>query len=206
VQTNVEGYFTKGCGRCTKFRTPACKVHRFPEGLAALRALLLDAGLTETIKWGAPCYTHDGRNVAMLVALVDSFGLSFFEGATLDDADGLLELPGPNSRIGRILRFRSSDAFMARRGAAKRLVAQAVTLARAGTRVARSAEPEPLPDELAAHLAADPALARAFAALTPGRQRSHILHVRGAKQAETRVRRAAQCAPDILAGRGFRER
>ncbi len=206
MQTNVEGYFTEGCGRCTKFRTPACKVHRFPEGLAALRALLLDADLTETIKWGAPCYTHDGRNVAMLVTLMDSFGLSFFGGAALDDADGLLELPGPNSRIGRVVRFRSSNAFMARRAATKRLVAQAVELARTGTRVARNAEPESLPDELAAHLAGDAALARAFAALTPGRQRSHILHVRGAKQAETRVRRAAQCAPDILAGRGYRER
>ena len=206
MQTNVEGYFTEGCGRCTKFRTPACKVHRFPEGLAALRALLLDADLTETIKWGAPCYTHDGRNVAMLVTLMDSFGLSFFGGAALDDADGLLELPGPNSRIGRVVRFRSSNAFMARRAATKRLVAQAVELARTGTRVARNAEPESLPDELAAHLAGDAALARAFAALTPGRQRSHILHVRGAKQAETRVRRAAQRAPDILAGRGYRER
>ncbi len=206
MQTNVEGYFTEGCGRCTKFRTPACKVHRFPEGLAALRALLLDAGLTETIKWGAPCYTHDGRNVAMLVALVDSFGLSFFEGAALDDADGLLELPGPNARIGRVVRFRAMDAFMARRSGTKRLVTQAVELARTGTRVTRNAEPEPLPDELAARLAEDPALARAFAALTPGRRRSHILHVRGAKQAETRARRAGQCAPDILAGRGFRER
>ena len=66
--------------------------------------------------------------------------------------------------------------------------------------------PEPLPDELATRLADDPALARAFAALTPGRQRSHVLHVRGAKQTETRARRAAQCAAEILAGRGFRER
>jgi uncharacterized protein YdeI (YjbR/CyaY-like superfamily) len=206
MQTNVEAYFTEGCGRCPKFRTPACKVHRLPDVLAALRALLLEAGLTETMKWGSPCYTLDGRNVVMLVAQTDACALSFFEGAALVDADGLLESPGPNSRIGRLLRFRASDEFLVRRAATKRLVAQAIALARAGTRVTRNAEPESLPDELAAHLAGDAALARAFAALTPGRQRSHILHLRGAKQAETRVRRAAQCAPDILAGRGFRER
>jgi len=206
MQTNVEAYFTEGCGRCAKFRTPACKVHRLPDVLAALRALLLEAGLTETMKWGSPCYALDGRNVVILVAQTDACALSFFEGAALTDDDGLLESPGPNSRIGRLLRFRASDELMVRRAATKRLVTQAIALARAGKRVARNAEPESLPDELAAHLAGDAALARAFAALTPGRQRSHSLHVRGAKQSETRARRAAQCAPDILAGRGFRER
>jgi len=59
---------------------------------------------------------------------------------------------------------------------------------------------------LAERLEADPELDAAFAALTPGRRRSHILHVGGAKQAETRVRRVDRCVPDIMAGKGFNER
>jgi uncharacterized protein YdeI (YjbR/CyaY-like superfamily) len=63
-----------------------------------------------------------------------------------------------------------------------------------------------VPDELARRLEVDGDLQRAFDALTPGRQRSHILHISGAKQSATREKRVDRCATDILAGRGFNER
>ena len=65
---------------------------------------------------------------------------------------------------------------------------------------------DPMPDELQAALDADPALADAFARLTPGRQRSHILHVSGAKQSRTRERRVTACIPKIQAGKSFQDR
>lgn len=61
-------------------------------------------------------------------------------------------------------------------------------------------------DELQNRLDADPALATAFAALTPGRQREYNYHIGGAKQAATRERRLDACVPKILDGRGFRDR
>ncbi len=60
--------------------------------------------------------------------------------------------------------------------------------------------------ELQARLAADPDLAAAFAALTPGRRREYNFHIAGAKQATTREARIDRCTPKILAGRGFRDR
>ena len=60
--------------------------------------------------------------------------------------------------------------------------------------------------ELQARLDADPALAEAFFALTPGRQREYDFHIGGAKQAATRERRLDACVPKILAGKGFRDR
>lgn len=63
-----------------------------------------------------------------------------------------------------------------------------------------------LVDELRNRLDDDPALATAFAALTPGRQREYNYHIAGAKQAATRARRIDACVPKILAGRGFRDR
>jgi len=42
--------------------------------------------------------------------------------------------------------------------------------------------------------------------LTPGRQRSWLHHIAGAKQAATRAARIEKAAPAILAGRGFLER
>lgn len=35
----------------------------WPDELRQLRDVLLSTGLTEEFKWGAPCYTHDGKNI-----------------------------------------------------------------------------------------------------------------------------------------------
>jgi len=158
------------------------------------------------MKWGCPCYTLDGKNVVMLTALRDRCGLSFFEGALLTDAHGLLERPGPNTRAARELPITSLDQVHAHREAIRAFLAQAIALEKQGAKVAVDAEPEPIPEELEARLAADAALRAAFDALTPGRQRSHILYVGGAKKPQTRVARAERCAAKILEGKGFNER
>jgi len=203
---SVDAWLAEGCGRCEHFQTPACKVHRWTPALVLLREVLRASGLTEELKWGNPCYTLDGRNVVMLLAFKESCGLSFFKGAAMSDPDGALESAGPSSRFARSLRFGSVEEARSKRAVAEAFVAQAVAMERAGVKVDAPPAAEPVPDELAERLAADDALRAAFAALTPGRRRSHILHIGGAKQAETRARRVDRCAPEILAGRGFNER
>lgn len=203
---SVDSYLRDGCGRCDLYQTPACKVQRWPEVLRALRALVLECGLAEELKWGSPCYSLESGNVLMIGALNDECRLSFFKGAALRDEAGLLVPPGPHSRYARMLVFRSLDDVMGRRDVVRAYIQQAIELERAGVKVEVPSGPEALPDELAQRLNGDPALAEAFAALTPGRQRSHILHVLGAKQSATRERRADALVPLILAGRGFHER
>jgi uncharacterized protein YdeI (YjbR/CyaY-like superfamily) len=86
------------------------------------------------------------------------------------------------------------------------LLDEAIQLERAGAKK-RVATPEmAMAEELALLLAADAALNAAWEALTPGRRRSHLLHIKGAKQAETRQRRAESCVAFVLEGRGFNER
>lgn len=203
--TSVDSYLAEGCGRCELFQTPQCKVHRWTEILVALRAMLRAAGLTEEMKWGSPCYTLAGKNVAMLVSLKESCALQFFKGAALHDPHGALDRAGPNSLAGRLLRFTALPQLIERRELVQDLLQQAIAVEQAGIKIAKPSAREPLPAELEQRLAADPELQRAFAALTPGRQRSHILHVSGAKQTETRQRRAERCVVEILAGRGFGE-
>ncbi len=203
---DVDSYLRDGCGRCEHYRTPACKVHRFRGVLEALRALVLSRGLVEELKWGSPCYTLSGKNVVMVAAFKEYCALSFFKGAALVDHDGLLESPGPSSRFARLIKFRSADEVLARREQVERLIEQAMALERAGKKVEPTGALEPVPTELERRLKRDPALRKAFDALTPGRRRSHILHISGAKQSETRERRVDRCAPVILAGRGFNER
>jgi uncharacterized protein YdeI (YjbR/CyaY-like superfamily) len=63
-----------------------------------------------------------------------------------------------------------------------------------------------LPDELLEALDADPELAEAFHALTPGRQRSYVIALSSAKAYATRAARIAKCRGRILAGKGPMER
>lgn len=204
--TSVDSYLREGCGRCDRFQTPDCKVHRWTEILTALRALLKGFELVEEMKWGSPCYTLEGKNVVMLASLEACCSLSFFKGAALADEAGLLEKPGPNTRLARVVRFRSLEELIGVRQQVARLIEGAIEAERAGTKIAPAGEREPVPVELEMRLAADPELRRAFAALTPGRQRSHLLYISAAKKSETRVKRVERCASKIVAGRGFHER
>ncbi len=202
----VDDFLRDGCGRCERAATPACKVNDWREVLVALRVLALESGLVEDRKWGFPCYTLDGKNVLMVTVFKEHAALSFFKGAAMTAGEGLLEAPGASSRFMRLLKVRSVAELRGRRPAAKALIEQAIALERAGTKVDAAPASEPVPDELNERLSRDRALRRAFDALTPGRRRSHILHVAGAKQPETRARRVDKCAEAILAGRGFNER
>ena len=204
--TSADAYLQDGCGRCDRYRTPDCKVHLWTEPLQALRALLLATELTEEMKWGSPCYTLGGENVAMLTAFKERCALSFFQGALLSDAEGLLQAPGPNSRSVRLLPFTSAEQVHERRSSIGRFIDEATELRRSGARVAFHPTPEPIPEELRARLDADPEAAAAFEALTPGRRRSYALHVGGAMKSATRAARAERCVPRILSGKGFNER
>ena len=66
--TEIEDYFTRGCGRCDRFATPDCSTRLWIAGLEQLRRLCLAAGLTEMLKWGHPCYMHAGRNIVIMGA------------------------------------------------------------------------------------------------------------------------------------------
>jgi len=203
---SVESYLTDGCGRCDKYQTPECKVVTWAQPLVALRKLLTSTELGEQLKWGSPTYTVDGKNVLMLTCFKDYACISFFQGALLDDPDGRLDKPGPNTQAGRVMKFTSAEQVEAERDQVLAFVTRAIELKRSGARVSFATSPEPMPDELQDALDGDPDLQAAFDALTPGRQRSHILHVGGAKQSATRERRVQKCIPKILAGKGFLDR
>lgn len=203
---SAKSYLEEGCGRCELYQTPQCRVHLWSEPLRGLRVLLLASGMEEEMKWGSPCYTLGGQNVVLLMARKEYCALSFFQGVALEDPQQALVSPGPNSRFARLLRVTSLRELEQRRALIEGFLAQAMALARSGHKVQVEPANEPVPVELEERLAADPALRRAFEALTPGRRRSHILHIAQAKQAPTRHRRAEACIPRVLAGQGQHER
>lgn len=104
--TDIEDYFAKGCGRCPRFATAACSTKRWSKGLEELRRICLSAGLTETVKWGHPCYIHAGRNIAIIGAMKGDFRLTFFNAALMKDPKGMLETQGPNTRHPNMISFK----------------------------------------------------------------------------------------------------
>lgn len=177
----------------------------WPDELARIRPILMRCGLDEDLKWGKPCYSHEGNNIAILQEMKGFLAFMFFKGALLDDPEGVLESQGPNTRSAKRICFRSVDDVDRLSDVVTAYVDQAIEVERAVLEV----EPAPetvFVEEIQDRLDRDPALHAAFAALTPGRQRKYNLFVSEAKQAKTREDRVEKHVDRILAGKGLRDR
>jgi uncharacterized protein YdeI (YjbR/CyaY-like superfamily) len=206
MNQHADTYFTAGCGRCAKGGTPACKVNTWAAELAALRGLVLDAGLTEECKWGVPCYTSEKNNIVLIHSFKEYCALLFFKGALLKDAKGILIQQTENVQGGRQLRFTDVREITKLKTTIKAYLQEAIAVEKAGLKVAKKETAEfAMPEEFQAKLDASPALKTAFEALTPGRQRGYLLHFAGAKQSATRTARVEKCTPQILAGKGLQD-
>ena len=178
---------------------------KWPEEMTDLRQTLLGCGLTEEIKWGKPCYSHGGKNIVILQEMNEFLALMFFKGALLNDPEGVLEDQGPNSRSARRMRFASVQDVERLTDTVKAYIEEAIDVEAAGLEVGPPPELVVV-EELQNRLDQDPALAAAFASLTPGRRREYHLYFSSAKQASTREARIEKYAQRILDGKGFRDR
>ena len=185
--------------------TYLAKAVTWRDEMGRLRSIALDCGLSESLKWGKPCYGIAAGSVAIIQPFKARCGFMFFKGALLDDPDGFLEAPGPNSRAARRMMFDSVEAVDRMAPDLRAFIEQAVRVEQAGLRVEVRRAPEPVPDELVAMFDTVPGLKTAFEALTPGRQRGYLLHFSGAKQSKTRTARIEKHVPRILEGRGIHD-
>lgn len=170
--------------------------------LRALRRILLDLGLEERLRWRQPCYAADGDNIAILGQRKTGCEVAFFRGALLSDPAGVLIMPGPNTRTGRLMRFTSVAEIQAQETQIRIFVAESIAHRQAGTTIKPAETPTDLLAELVQCFEDDPALEAAFAALTPGRQRGYLLLFEGAKQSATRTKRILAARDRIMQGKG----
>jgi uncharacterized protein YdeI (YjbR/CyaY-like superfamily) len=177
---------------------------KWPEEMSAVRAILLDCGLTEEMKWGKPCYSHEGVNIVIIQEMKAFLSLMFFKGALLSDPQHVLVEQGPNSRSARRMEFTSVGDITRARKVIRAYVKEALRVEADGLQL----DPRPklvLVEELQQRLQRDNRLKTAFEALTPGRQREYNLHFAAAKQSSTRLARIDKFAGKILSGKGFRD-
>lgn len=180
------------------------KNKRWLEELEQLRTFVLDCGLTEEVKWGVPCYTHQQRNIVLLHVFKEYCALLFIKGALLPDASGILVQQTENSQTARQIRFTNTQTIVEREVLVKAYIQEAIEVEKAGLKVSFKQPNEfALPTEFESKLHEDPVLHSAFRALTPGRQRAYILHFSAPKQAKTREARVEKYRQQILSGKGL---
>ena len=205
MNPKIDTYLIEGCGRCPLGGTADCKVHSWTEELEKLRKMVLDCGLTEELKWGVPCYTYTGKNIAIVSAFKDYCAISFFKGSLLADNEGILKSPGESSQASRLLKFTSLQAIVEMEAQIKAYIFEAIEVEKAGLKVEFRKNPEPVPDELQQKLNADLFFRTAFESLTPGRQRGYIIYFSQPKQSKTRLARIEKYTSKILNGEGLND-
>lgn len=180
------------------------KAKQWQEEYEELRTIILSCGLTEEVKWGVPCYTHEQKNVVLIHGFKEYCAILFHKGVLLKDPKKLLIQQTENVQSARQMRFTSLSEIIKLKAAIKAYVKEAVAIEKSGEKVPMKKTAEfAMPVEFKKALSQDKALKKAFEALTPGRQRGYLLYFSSAKQAKTREERIEKYYDKILKGKGM---
>ena len=175
--------------------------------LAILRATILETGLEETIKWGAPCYTLKGKNVIGLGAFKAYVGIWFFQGALLlDDASKLMNAQEGKTKAMRQWRFQSASEIDV--DLVRAYVDEAIDNQRAGKVIKPVRKPKALviPPELATAFEEDEALKEQFNAMSLSCRREYAEYISEAKREATKLRRLQKIIPMVKQGVGLNDK
>lgn len=178
----------------------------FGEALSLLRDLINTTELEETLKWNAPVYTLNGKNVVGLGAFKNHFGIWFFNGVFLKDKNNLLEQAQEKTKGLRQMRFESIDDID--KHAVLAYVKEAIDNQKLGKEIKTEKKGKTIviPKELQIALETNKNFQAAFKALTPGKQREYCEHIASAKQEKTKMSRLEKIKPMILKGVGLNDK
>ncbi len=182
------------------------KTKKWQEELEALRAIILDCGLTEELKWRQPCYTFNEANIVILGGFKEYCSLMFFKGALLNDAKDILIQQTENVQSGRQIRFTSVAEIVKMEAVLKAYIFEAIEVEKAGLKVNFKKDTDVIfPEELQQKLNIDVIFKTAFNALTAGRQKGYMLYFSAPTQSSTRASRIEKYIQQILNGKGLRD-
>lgn len=179
---------------------------KWSEALTVLRGIINSTELDETIKWKAPVYTLNGKNVVGLAAFKNHFGVWFFNGVFLkDDQKLLVNAQEGITKALRQMRFQSIESID--EAAVRRYVLEAIENEKLGKKLTPSKTKQAvIPDVLKTALDNNTTLQTKFEALTPGRQREYCNHINSAKRESTKLNRLEKIKPMILKGMGLHDK
>ncbi len=182
---------------------------KHPEGketLSQLAELAESLGLTPSIKWNAPVYTFEGKNILGLGAFKAHVAVWFFNGVAMTEYSQYLH----NAQAGKthgMRQWRLSLTEPVDLALAQRLFLAAIDVRDIKTEKPASAPKINLESALLMDtLAHDDALKSAFAQLAPYKQKEYHQHISGAKREATQAKRLAASLPLIAKGMGLNDK
>ncbi|WP_024769531.1 YdeI/OmpD-associated family protein [Aquimarina macrocephali] len=182
------------------------KKEEWKEALEILRSIMLTTEMEETIKWGIPVYTINGKNVIGIGAFKSYVGIWFYQGVFLEDkAKKLLNAQEGKTKGLRQWRFNTTDEID------KKLILQYVKEAIRNQKEGKEIKPErsktiEIPSELLTALNANDNLKKSFEQLTPFKQKEYAEYITTAKREATRISRLEKISPMILDGIGLNDK
>lgn len=173
--------------------------------LKKLRKMLLDFPLKETIKWGAPVYMFEGKNLIGMAAFKNHFSLWFFEGTLLTKNKELLinAQEGKTKSLRQIKFDKNSELEV---DVLSEYIKESIEMTASGVKI----KPEPkkaleIPVELFDKLTENKNLKEAFLNLSPGKQQEYCLYISEAKRGNTKEKRLEKIIPLIKFGKGLND-
>jgi uncharacterized protein YdeI (YjbR/CyaY-like superfamily) len=171
-----------------------------------LREIAIGCGLEETIKWGGPVYTWEGKNILGLSSFKSYAGLWFYQGAFLNDPNNVL-INAQEGLTKGLRQWRFASKKDIKPALIKKYILEAIRNAKDGKEIKPQKKAAlPMPKEFASAFQKIKTLKASFAKLTPGKQREYIEYVAEAKGEDTRVRRVQKIVPMIENGIGLHDR
>jgi uncharacterized protein YdeI (YjbR/CyaY-like superfamily) len=177
------------------------------EEISMLREIVLSVGLTETIKWGGPCYMWQNENVVGLAAFKTYIGLWFFQGGLLDDKlQYLMNAQEGKTKAMRQWRFSNKNEIMA--APIREYILESVENFKAGKKI----KPVPqtseivIPEVLKTAIHCEPKLLERWQTFTLSSQKEFAGYISEAKRDTTREERLQKILHLILQGKNLHDK
>ena len=170
--------------------------------LEQFREMLLGTDLEEGIKWGAPVYMLNGKNVVGMAAFKNHVALWFHQGVFMNENTELLSSSSGSTKSLRQIKFKKGDPIHT--AVLRNYVLEAVQNQREGKEIKpeRNKKLE-IPKELEQALTNNSAFGKAFTEMTLGKKRDYCEFVETAKRDATKQSRIEKIIPMVLDGKGL---
>jgi len=174
--------------------------------LRQLHEMILTTNLKSEIKWGAPVYTLEGKNVVGLGAFKNHIGIWFFNGALLKENTAMLvNAQEGKTKALRQIRFEKGDEI--KKSVLLPYVKEAIQNQREGKEVKPvRVKKVIISEELSEAFLKDPDLKKNFDKLSPGKQREYANYITEAKRETTKLSRIEKITPMIKSGTGLNDK
>ncbi|MBQ4819076.1 DUF1801 domain-containing protein [Aquimarina sp. MMG016] len=182
------------------------KKSEWKDALEKLRSIMLSTELVETVKWGIPAYTVNGKNVVGIGAFKSYVGIWFYNGVFLKDTEKKM-INAQEGKTKGLRQWRFNSVHEIDENLVLQYVKEAIQNQKEGKEIKpEKSKPIDIPVELANALEENSDLKKSFEELTPFKQKEYIEYIAMAKREATRLSRLEKSVPMILEGIGLNDK